>query len=307
MSDPKSTLDKIQREIRENLRREDELKKGYMKFENGNINNNNNDSNISSLNGSDTEIKTNGFKPTSNGPFVNGALENENGSHEYGPVKPKVVSSKSVEIPKANGFRKFIPHTSSKGVMQKFIKNRGKLSLNSIKKSNETNDDWYMDAVFEPPKVNPEKGKPIRKGFITAGEKIERELSDFHQREQELRKIRRQSQPDLMAALEQEEAEEWKLGFRDYKTSNHTKSMANLYQVDDDTRSQDSSAPSSLKPARSLAELCDISDEETGSSKYLITFHCLNINLLNFGEITKTHLINLSNKKFSIYIYTYIK
>lgn len=267
MSDPKSTLDKIQREIRENLQREDELKKGYLK---PNLTNGSN-SNRSSLSGSDTETRTNGFTITSD-PVekINVSLNKTNGSMEVTALKSDGVTPVVSDVSNTNGFRKFIPNTASKGVMQKFIKSRGRLSTLPIKKSNEINGNWYNDDVFEPLKVNTEKGKPIRKGYIPAEEKIERELTDFQQREEELRKIRRQSQPDLMAALEREEEEEeseWKNGFKEYKTSKHTKSMANLYQVDDDTRSQDSSAPSSLKPARSLAELCDISDEETGSSK----------------------------------------
>lgn len=276
MSDPKITLDKIQREIKENLEREDELKKGHLKLENGNDNNNE-----SSLNGTYTETTTNGYSATTNGSVekFNGSIKYTNGVQENGSVKSNGVFSKSNDLPTINGFRKFVPHNSSRGVMQKFIKNRGRLSMPVIKKTNEINDDWYTDAVFDPPKVNPENGKPTRKGFIPAEEKIERELTDFQQREAELRKIRRQSQPDLMAALEQEEQEEseWRNGFKELKTSKHTKSMANLYQVEDEVRSQDSSAPSSLKPARSLAELCDISDEESGSSKLNHLFHNIQI------------------------------
>lgn len=266
MSDPKSTLDKIQNEIRENLKREDELKKGHLIQENGN------NSNRSSLNGSDVEITTNGYSATTTNDSlekVNGSLSTLNGSVQNGAVKANVISSAPNDTIKANGFRKFIPHNGSKGVMQKFIKSRGRLGVTSLKKTQEVNDVWYNDTILDPPKINPEKGKPVRKGYIPAEEKIERELTEFQQREEELRKIRWQSQPDLMAALEKEEQEEseWVNSLKDYKTIKHTKSTANLYQTDDDVRSQDSSAPSSLKPARSLAELCDLSDEETGSSK----------------------------------------
>lgn len=261
MSDPKSTLDKIQREIRENLKREDELKKGHLIQENGNH------SNRSSLNGTDVEISANVYSAT----IIESSekVSVPNGLVQNGAIRTNGISSAQTEAPKTNGFRKFVPHNASKGVMQKFFKSRGRLGVTPIQRNKEVNDNWYNDTILDPPKVNPEKGKPVRKNYIPAEEKIERELTDFQQREEELRKIRWQSQPDLMAALEKEEHDEseWVNGFKDYKNPKHTKSTANLYQTDDDSRSQDSSAPSSLKPARSLADLCDLSDEETGSSK----------------------------------------
>ncbi|CAG9822928.1 unnamed protein product [Phaedon cochleariae] len=205
----KSTLDLIQNEIIENIRREKELKNGFSSMSNPDCIKNNNNS---------VEIKTNG-------------VSNTNGS-----------------------IRRFTPNPNTKGVMHKFFKNRGKVS-SSLLKSTDSQNNWYSDASFEPAKLTVEKGKPLRNGYIPAEEKIVKELLDFQVRETELRNERRKSQPDLIAALELE-------GYQsETNVLKPSKSMASLYQPEEGLRDI-SSAPSSLKTARSLAELCDISDEE---------------------------------------------
>ncbi|KAJ8933486.1 hypothetical protein NQ318_016866 [Aromia moschata] len=204
--------------------REDELKNGYVKLQNGSdVNNKNSDK-------------------LSDSPTVNG----------------------SNEVQKAtNGFRRFTPNTNTKGMMQKFFKSRGKVNVSSIK-SVDTQNGWISDAAFQPAKLTVEKGKPLRNGFVPAEEKIVKELQEFQIREAELRKERRKSQPNLMAALELEEAElDLENDFKEAKILKPAKSMANLYKPEEEEVHQNNnSAPCSLKPARSLAALCDLSDDE---------------------------------------------
>nr|CAH7767946.1 unnamed protein product [Callosobruchus chinensis] len=215
-----STLDKIQNEIRENLRREDELRNGYQ----------------------------NGVKTV--------AMENNTSSHSSTASKP---------FSKMNGFKKFTPNISKKGVMQRFFKSRGKVGVASL--SPDAHSVWISDATFQPAKITVEKGgKPLRNGYVPAEEKITKELQDFQIRETELRKERFKSQPDLMASLDLEDSELDSIVSSSSSMLKPAKSMANLYQSEDEEQSEGSSvlgsAPGSLKPARSLATLCDVSDDE---------------------------------------------
>lgn len=230
-----STLDRIQLEIKESIQREKELKNGY-------------------------SIE----KPNTNG-HINGETT-VNGVNNHSKTVP-LTESKNLILNRSNtnGFRKFTQNTSgAKGVMHKFLKSRGRLSMSSIKADN-NHGSWASDAAFTPAKITVEKGsKPLRNGYISAEEKMKKELQDFQQRELQLREERKKSQPNLMAALQLEEENE----YEDYGSLNGlkaTKSMANLYNNSDDGfEDNSSSAGGSLKPARSLAELCDISDDEGG-------------------------------------------
>ncbi|KAJ8919489.1 hypothetical protein NQ315_002110 [Exocentrus adspersus] len=213
-----TTLDRIQKEIQETLEREDELKNGYSKLSNG------------------------------NGPHP------DNGTVKR--IDSPTSSISSNDSQKSNGFKKFTPNTTTKGVMHKFFKSRGKVSMSAIKSSQSNG--WASDAAFQPAKVTVEKGKPVRNGYVPAEEKIVKELQEFQIREAELRQERRKSQPNLMAALELEEAELEMEG----SVLKPAKSMASLYKAEEDEVQGNHSAPCSLKPARSLAALCDLSDDE---------------------------------------------
>lgn len=109
---------------------------------------------------------------------------------------------------KTNGFRRFPPNLSARGVMQKFLKMHGKININHtnntnsngvIKEPNGPPDftPTFLPPIdsFEPAKVALEFDKPLRNGYISAEEKMRRELLDFQQREAELRMERRKSHP----------------------------------------------------------------------------------------------------------------
>ncbi|XP_066145826.1 uncharacterized protein mdu [Euwallacea fornicatus] len=193
-----------------------------------------------------------------------------------------IETQPSLQPTKQNGFRKFTQNTSTtKGVMHKFFKSRGKFAKSSINPMN-SHSTWSSDATFKPAKIIIEKGsKPLRNGFVPAEEKMKRELHEFQQRETQLREERKKSQPNLMAALLLEEDNEfenlsncmWSSGLKP------SKSMANLYtNSDEGFEDNSSSTGGSLKPARSLAELCDLSDEEgsiPGTHSLILQFESL--------------------------------
>lgn len=213
------TLDRIQQEIKESLDREEELRKKYQ-------NNNNNPE------------ETNGY--------MNG---------RESPQPPKMPLQNGSINHKTNGSaRRFAPNPLNKGVMEKFLKLRGKLNVVTMKPATQPQNSWTQNEpiVMEPLKVTiVQKEKPGRNGFIPAEEKMKRELREFQMREDELRKERRKSQPDLMAALEAEHEIEGTL---------KPKSAVLMYSCED--LRENGFGSNKLKPARSLADLCDASDEE---------------------------------------------
>lgn len=82
-------------------------------------------------------------------------------------------------------------------------------------------------------------GKPIRRGYIPVEEKIQKELKDLKSRESELKKIRkiRQSTPDLLDSIENEDLES-----------------------DEDSDVEHCYGPGKLRSAKSIGELCDSSN-----------------------------------------------
>lgn len=176
---PNETLLKIQNEINEVERRENELREQHSKV---------------------GETKQNGTSEDSNPKILQRAAS--------APVPATQNSSVT------NGARRFVPN--SKGVMQKFFKLRGKLTaVNSI--SNPTVEPvepvakpaWspdVVDVVTAPPvKALIPTDKPLRRGYVPVEKRILSELREMEHREQELKTERRKSQPDLMAALEAEQ------------------------------------------------------------------------------------------------------
>lgn len=240
-----STLDRIQLEIKESIQREKELKSIYTHGK-----------------PEDNSHQENQAKQSKEPPVVK--VCNGDASPTNKSSKSESTSSKPTTM---NGFRRFTQNASAKGMMHKFLKSRGKLTKSSIN-PNPTQSNWISDAAFKPAKITVEKGsKPLRNGFVPAEEKMKRELQEFHQREMELREERKKSQPNLMAALQLEEENEFEnMGMSPWNSGlKPAKSMANLYSNSDEGFEDNSSSTGgSLKPARSLAELCDLSDEEGG-------------------------------------------
>lgn len=138
-----ATVQRIQQEIRETVQREKELRTGYSQL-NGNGTSNNNHNN-------------------------NDKSENMNG-YSAKPVLQRAQSTSTLSAaaePQKNGFRRFTPNQSAKGVMQRFIKSRGKLNVTSIQANGTSANSWSNgDAIIEPARVTVEPGKRIRNGYV---------------------------------------------------------------------------------------------------------------------------------------------
>lgn len=142
-----ATVQRIQQEIRENVQREKELRTGY-----------------SQLNGNSHSF-TNNYNNNDKSENMNGYSANNNK-----PVLQRAQSTSTLSVaaePQKNGFRRFTPNQNAKGVMQRFIKSRGKLNITSIQANGRSANSWTNgDAMIEPARVTVEPGKRIRNGYV---------------------------------------------------------------------------------------------------------------------------------------------
>lgn len=192
------TLERIQKEIKENLEKEEEWKRDLERLSNNNLENNNSQSN------------------NNNAPKVNGTLKKQvsetNGKSSF--------SSQNVS--------KFIQNVKAKGVMHRFLKSKGKLTAsNPSLNGNSTSNGNVPDFTYSPPRATSETGTLSRNGFVPAEVKMRNEVQEFQKREIELRKERRRSQPELMALLKLEE-ENQDEGYPEYSCSSSASSVSEM-------------------------------------------------------------------------------
>lgn len=225
-----ATLELIQREISEVAQREKELKEIYSRSTS--VNNNNH------ITTNDVEIHNHYKAPLTRATSMS-ALMNGNNS---------TISQ--------NGGRLFTQNTLNKGVMHRFIKSRGKIGNLSLTttKNQSSHSSWTSVDVVEPEKPIVPVGMQPRNGFIPVDERIKREFQEMQKRESELLLERQKSQPDLLALLNSTSPEP------ERKSLQSARSISQL--SDFDVYDESNSQPSSLKAARSLADLCDVDNEE---------------------------------------------
>lgn len=194
----------------------------------------------------------------------------KNGDHKIEKPSAAPVLLRGYSIPPAkeqtNGYRKFQANPNVRGFMQRFIKARGKLSTNkTIESPTNEQPKWAMPEIVAESMTRIVKtGEPvqfIRKGYVPVEERMKQELIDIRSREAEL-KTKRKSLSDFHS-LDEYESPEPKSNLRPVK------SMMQLYNPDEDEEEIILPQPT-LKPARSLAELCDVSDEELNTPSLLI-------------------------------------
>lgn len=143
-------------------------------------------------------------------------------------------------------------------------------------------------VTLSPPQIERDsEGRPIRPGYVPVEVKIQRELQDLKTRESELKKIRkiRQSTPDLLDSIENELADSdsddsevehcygpGKLraakSIGDMCDAAHNSSSNSISPIPDYDKQQQRGG--GMRPAVSLAQLCEMDPEETPSSKGLI-------------------------------------
>ncbi|KAK4887016.1 hypothetical protein RN001_003287 [Aquatica leii] len=166
--------------------------------------------------------------------------------------KPPLERAKSVSALTNGNNRLFTQNVTARGVMQRFIKSRGRLSFtnNNIIKTAPEESTWSNLAAELTKPVVPTGTQP-RNGFIPVEERIRREFQDMQEREIELRTERKKSQPDLFHLNSSPEPERRSL-----------RATSVLQLNDYSTYNESVSAPASLKGAKSLSDLCDIDGEE---------------------------------------------
>ncbi|CAG4961305.1 unnamed protein product [Colias eurytheme] len=259
-------LSRIQREIIEVTEREREFKEGHFR-----INRLLSESTID-VNKQNGHVNGNGIdKP---GKTLNRAVST---SHLLGPIAPSPPTTPA--LLNTNGYtRRFTPQNGTKGLMQRFIASKGKMPATSP--GAPTSPTALVSTPFPPAPIVPivpavapaaitrtPEGKPVRKGYVPVEEKIQKELQEMKNREHELKKMRKKQKPFDLELSDNEttsESEDEEIPMPGKLKA--TKSIGELYEaLNEDLRSPSPRNSSghdslgSLKPAKSLAELCELS------------------------------------------------
>lgn len=260
-------LSRIQREIIEVTEREREFKEGHFRI--------NRLLSESTIDVNKQNGHVNGDAEEKPQKILNRAVST---SHLMGPISPSPPTTPASL--NTNGYtRRFTPQTGTKGIMQRFIANKGKLPVTSPVSTTPPTA-IAAPLAFTPspiaPVVSPvivpvvitrtAEGKPMRKGYVPVEEKIQKELREMKDREHELKRMRKKQKPfdielsDNETSSESEDEEIPMPG-----KLKPTKSIGELYEaLNEDLRSPSPRNSSghdslgSLKPAKSLAELCEL-------------------------------------------------
>lgn len=255
-------LSRIQREIIEVTEREREFKEGHFR--------------INRLL-SESTIDINQQNGHVNGDHIPQKTLNRavSTSHLLGPIAPSLPPAQTTL--NTNGYtRRFTPQNGTKGIMQRFIANKGKMPTTPVTATPTTalpplvfpTSPVVAPVITSPPVITrtPE-GKPVRKGCVPVEEKIQKELREMKDREHELKKMRKKSKPfDLELSDNETSSESEDEEIPMPGKLKQTKSIGELYEaLNEELRSpsprnssgQDSIG--SLKPAKSLAQLCELS------------------------------------------------
>ncbi|XP_037293541.1 uncharacterized protein LOC115449586 isoform X1 [Manduca sexta] len=260
-------LSRIQREIIEVTEREREFKEGHFRM-----------SRLMSESTIDVNHQNghvNGDAEPKPQKTLNRAVST---SQLLGPIAPSPPTPPT--LLNTNGYtRRFAPQTGTKGIMQRFIANKGKLPASPGGAITPTAvapplvfpTPPIIAPVLSPPVIErtPE-GKPMRKGYVPVEEKIQKELQEMKDREQELKRMRKKQKPfDLELTDEETNSESEDEEIPPPGKLKPTKSIGELYEaLNEELRSPSPRNSSghesigSLKPAKSLAELCELAPGE---------------------------------------------
>uniref|UniRef100_A0A1B0DRD5 A-kinase anchor protein 2 C-terminal domain-containing protein n=1 Tax=Phlebotomus papatasi TaxID=29031 RepID=A0A1B0DRD5_PHLPP len=181
-----------------------------------------------------------------------------------------------------------------RGLMQRFIASRGRMNANQqtfpVDKKINNGPPILISptAKTSPPVIERDQnGRPIRRGYVPVEEKIQKELREMKNREVELKQLRklshlRASNPDLL-----DEGEDFDIddgSDRDEESGsfgkmNGAKSISELCDSLTSSSLSPRNTPSpkldghnhtKLRPALSLAQLCDVDPTEAPSAPCLI-------------------------------------
>ncbi|XP_058834755.1 uncharacterized protein LOC131691967 [Topomyia yanbarensis] len=321
-------LKRIQEEINEVARREQELRQGHRLNDSSDYclsSANSDDSGLSlspspihSPSVSNLKDKIEAANSQLNVTTAHDALANGNRQLLLPQMKALTRARSTPQLFQISPNRRFNPNPNQRGIMQKFIASRGKLNkLQSTPGNNgisntssnhiikieqhvspiELNRSHILlppTAISTPPVIERDSnGKPIRRGYIPVEEKIQKELRDLKNRESELKRLRKQnrvvSQCNLLELCYESDSGE-DLSDEDitegivYPLSRKlrpTKSIGELCEALTNSSLSPRETPSpqfenrprcasGMRPAMSLAQLCDLAPEEAPSSHKLI-------------------------------------
>lgn len=256
-------LSRIQREIIEVTEREREFKEGHFRI--------NRLLSESTIDVNQQNGHVNGNEDHIPQKTLNRAVST---SHLLGPITSSPPTAQNTT--NTNGYtRRFTPQNGTKGIMQRFIANKGKMPTTPVASTPVSTLPpliFPTSPVIAPVVTSPTvitrtpEGKPVRKGFVPVEEKIQKELREMKDREHELKKMRKKSKPfDLELSDNETSSESEDEEIPMPGKLKPAKSIGELYEaMNEDVRSpsprnssgQDSIG--SLKPAKSLAELCEL-------------------------------------------------
>ncbi|CRK88061.1 CLUMA_CG001846, isoform A [Clunio marinus] len=280
-------LIRIQNEISEVEKRENELKKEHASVLPS--------SRTNSLNGDVSETSSSP-EPSSTPPVVtidskdhfkkNKIIEPQP-KPQYLPVPGLTRALTSPQLFQVSPMKKFnLNNTPHRGIMEKFIASRGKLIGNQPAQNNfkknlmmspiEFNSGGIKAfSIVEKPTIERDiKGRPVRKGYIPVEEKIQSELRDLKNRECELKKLHklngiRDSDDDFNSSDDLDS--DWSpLNGKLSKSIDALNSNSSLSPSPETQRPVPQPRTGVIRPAVSLAQLCDLDESETPSSHKLI-------------------------------------
>lgn len=327
-------LKRIQEEINEVARREQELRRGHQL-------NDSNDDCLSSTNSDDSGLslspspvhspsvsnlkdKIEAASNQINGTNGHDVLPNGNRQFILAQSNALTRARSTPQLFQISPNRRFNVNPNQRGLMQKFIASRGRLSKLASNNNNHSNNnnnnkistattnsnlivkpEQHMSpielnrthmmlpptAISTPPVIERDSnGKPIRRGYVPVEEKIQKELRDLKNRETELKRLRKQhrvaSQSDLLELKYDSDSggdlsDEDNIDMTVYPSSRKlrpTKSIGELCEALTHSSLSPRETPSpqfenrqrGMRPAMSLAQLCDLDPQEAPSSHKLI-------------------------------------
>ncbi|XP_058460733.1 uncharacterized protein LOC131436183 isoform X2 [Malaya genurostris] len=324
-------LKRIQEEINEVARREQELRQGHRRTDSADYclsSANSDDSGLSlspspvhSPSVSNLKDKIEAVNSQQSASSIHDTLANGNRHLMLPQAKALTRARSTPQLFQISPNRRFNPNPNQRGIMQKFIASRGRLNKlqstpgNNVNSISSLNSNHLMKieqhvspielnrsnmllpptAISAPPVIERDSnGKPIRRGYIPVEEKIQKELRDLKNRESELKRLRKQnrvaSQSNLVELCYESSDSGEELSDEDNTETivfplsrklRSTKSIGELCEAMTNSSLSPRETPSpqfenrqrsasGMRPAMSLAQLCDLTPEEAPSSHKLI-------------------------------------
>jgi len=204
------------------------------------------------------------------------------------PVPVLTRAASTPQLFQVSPVKKFNINTPHKGIMEKFIASRGKMIGNQQYTTTQNNFKTNLmmspiefnngsikafNSVIEKPAIERDlKGRPVRKGYIPVEEKIQSELRDLKSRECELKKLHKLNVRDSDDEYNSSDDldSDWNPINGKLSKSIDALNGSSLSPTPETQRPVPQPRNGFMRPAVSLAQLCDLDESETPSSHKLI-------------------------------------